>query len=162
MTLLPYNFMYQFKDFQHIGHPVYFSNNKSLNNTVSLTYKRADAAVDRDRDDRGYRWGLRRTSVLPDGADGARAGTAENRNGPASRPRQLRCVCWFQRVWQLSCTRRESLRVSARASIAPGKEKRFFFFVSQFLPARNKTGFLYIRQVSQRKKKKKEKQHLSV
>lgn len=50
-----------------------------------LTYKRAaGAAVDRDRDDRRYRSrGPRRTPV--DEPDGARAGTAENRNEPAIR-----------------------------------------------------------------------------
>lgn len=57
-----------------------------------------------------------------DGPDDARAGMAENRNGPAIRkPRQLHYVCWFQRVWQLSCTRRESPRVFVRVSIAPIK-----------------------------------------
>lgn len=88
----------------------------------SLTYKRAAyAAVDRDRDDRRCR--SRDPGRTPtDGPDGARAGTAGNRNGPAIRkPRQLRCACWFRRVWQLSYTRRESLRVFVRASIAPAK-----------------------------------------
>lgn len=56
-----------------------------------------------------------------DGPDDARAGMAENRNGPAIRKPQLHYVCWFQRVWQLSCTRRESPRVFVRASIVPTK-----------------------------------------
>lgn len=52
---------------------------------LMLTYKRAaDVAVDRDRDDRRYRSrGPRRMPV--DEPDGARAGTAENRNEPAIR-----------------------------------------------------------------------------
>lgn len=63
-------------------------------NSESRTYKRAaDAAVGREWDDRRCRsQDPMRTPV--DGPDGARAGTAENRNGPAIRKlRQLRCAC---------------------------------------------------------------------
>lgn len=97
--------------------------------TPLLTCKRAaDAAVDRDWDDRRYR--SRDPRQMPvDGPDDARAGTAENRNGPVIRkPRQLHYACWFQRVWQLSCTRRESPRVFVRASIVPVKAKFNDFF----------------------------------
>lgn len=86
-----------------------------------LTYKHvADVAVDRDQDDRRYRPRDPRQKPV-DELDGVQADMAENQIGPATRKlRQLRYVCWFQRVWQLY-TRREFLLVFVHASIVPGK-----------------------------------------
>lgn len=87
---------------------------------AKITYKRAGGvAVGRDWGDRDYRPQDPRQTPAERGPDGARAGTAESRNGPAARTMlPLRCACWHPRAWQ-SCTTRGSPRVFFREWTVP-------------------------------------------